>query len=157
MNVGPQPAAPVGDESLRLLTLAERTVGQRLDEALRARGTGIDQWRILALLVDRGGCPMTVVAEHAMLLAPKLSKLVDRMVSANLVLRRPDDQDRRRVLVVASARGRQALAEWDEAVAEVKQQIAEVLGPDAEQLDDLLRRLSRGLARDGVPDVVAEA
>ena len=37
------------------------------------------------------------------MLAPKLSKLVDRMVSANLVLRRADQHDRRRVLLFASA------------------------------------------------------
>lgn len=136
-----------GDESLRLLSLAERAVTQRLDEALRAHGAGIDQWRILSLLVERGGCPMNLVAEHAMLLAPKLSKLVDRMVSANLVIRRTDEHDRRRVLIAASPRGRQALTTWDAASAVVQQEFREVLGPDAELLDDLLRRLTHGLTR----------
>lgn len=134
------------DESLRLLSMVERAVTQRLDDALKAHGAGIDQWRILSLLVERGGCPMNVVADHALLLAPKLSKLVDRMVSANLVLRRPDEQDRRRVLIFASPRGRQALATWDAVSAEVQEQLREILGPDADLLDDLLRRLSRGLA-----------
>lgn len=139
--------APDGGESLRLLSLAERAVTQRLDEALRACGGGIDQWRILSLLVERGGCPMNVVADHAMLLAPKLSKLVDRMVSANLVLRRPDEHDRRRVLVAATARGREALVAWDAASVTVQQEFRDVLGADAALLDDLLRRLSHGLAR----------
>ena len=130
-----------------MLSLAERAVTQRLDEALKAQGSGIDQWRILSLLVEQGGCPMNVVADHAMLLAPKLSKLVDRMVSANLVLRRTDEYDRRRVLIVASPRGHQALAKWETAAAEVQQQFREILGPDAALLDDLLRRLSQGLRR----------
>ena len=133
------------DEFLRLLSMTERTATQRLDDALRAGGGGIDQWRILSLLVEQGGCPMNVVAEHALMLAPKLSKLVDRMVSANLVLRRVDDEDRRRVLIFASARGKQALAEWDVAAAEVKEQFREILGPDAGVLDDLLRKLAGGL------------
>ncbi|WP_300015070.1 MarR family transcriptional regulator [Pseudonocardia sp.] len=140
-----------GDESLRLLSLVERAATQRLDEALRAHGSGIDQWRILSLLVEQGGCPMNVVGDHAMMLAPKLSKLVDRMVSANLVLRRADEHDRRRVLVFASPRGREALAAWDAASAEVQQQFREILGSDTELLDDLLRRLSRGLIRTTEP------
>ena len=135
----------VDDETLRLLTLVERSVEQRLDEALKAHGADIEQWRILSLLVARGGCPMNVVAEHAMMLAPKLSKLVDRMVSANLVLRRPDELDRRRVLVAASPRGRQAHAVWEEATADVRRQFCRLLGPDAELFDALLRRLRNGL------------
>ena len=88
---------------------------------------------------------MTMVADHVLLLAPKLSKLVDRMVSANLVLRRADPEDRRRVLIVASARGRRALAEWDEATALVRQRYRDLLGPDAEQFEALLQRLQDGL------------
>jgi DNA-binding MarR family transcriptional regulator len=141
----------VSDESLRLLSLVERAATQRLDDALRAAGADIDQWRILSLLVERGGCPMNVVAEHALLLAPKLSKLVDRMVSANLVLRRVDDEDRRRVLVFATDRGRQALTAWDAAAAAVQEQFWEVLGPDTAALDELLRRLSHGLRSTDAP------
>lgn len=148
----PDPTTLVSDESLRLLSLAERSVTQRLDEALKAHGSGIDQWRVLSLLVEQGGCPMNVVADHAMMLAPKLSKLIDRMVSANLVLRRTDEQDRRRVLVAATPRGHQALARWDAATAKVQQQIKEILGADAAPLDDVLRRLSEGLRRNSPPD-----
>jgi DNA-binding MarR family transcriptional regulator len=137
------------DESLRLLSLVERTLTGRLEEALRACGSSLDQWRILRLLADRGGCPMHVVADHVLLLAPKLSKLVDRMVAANLVLRRRDHEDRRRVLIVVSARGRRALAEWDEAIADVRGQFRALLGADAEQFEALLRRLQDGIGPAG--------
>lgn len=138
-------SAEGGDEALRLLSLVERTLTARLEEALRGCGSSLDQWRILRLLAERGGCPMNVVADHVLLLAPKLSKLVDRMVSANLVLRRRDVEDRRRVLIVVSARGRRALAEWDEATAEVRGQFRELLGADAAPFEALLRRLQDGL------------
>ncbi|MCO1659093.1 MarR family winged helix-turn-helix transcriptional regulator [Pseudonocardia humida] len=141
----------MSDESLRLLSLVERAATQRLDDALRAAGGDVDQWRILSLLTQRGGCPMSAVAEHALLLAPKLSKLVDRMVSANLVLRRVDEEDRRRVLIFATARGRQALAVWDVAAATVREQFGEILGPDTDALDELLRRLSHGLRSSDAP------
>lgn len=136
---------PVTAETARLLSMAERMVSQRLDDALRAVGADIDQWRVLSLLVDRGGCPMNVVAEHALLLAPKCSKLVDRMVSANLVLRRPDDLDRRRVLIFASPRGRRVHADWDAATAEVYERFADSVGPDAVTLEEVLRRLALGV------------
>jgi DNA-binding MarR family transcriptional regulator len=148
MAARPERPAQLGDDSLRLLSLVERAVTDRLDQALRAHGAGIDQWRVLSLLVERGGCPMNVVADHALLLAPKLSKLVDRMVSANLVLRRTDEHDRRRVLIAATPRGRLALATWDAASAAVQGEFRDILGADADLLDDLLRRLSLGLARD---------
>jgi DNA-binding MarR family transcriptional regulator len=145
--------SPDGDESLRLLSLVERTLTARLEEALRSCDSSLDQWRILRLLADRGGSPMNVVADHAMLLAPKLSKLVDRMVAANLILRRQDHEDRRRVLIVVSERGRRALAEWDEATAEVRTQFRELLGADAEQFEALLRRLQDGLTPAGTDAV----
>jgi len=116
-----------------------------MEEALRSCGSSLDQWRILSLLADRGGCPMNVVADHVLLLAPKLSKLVDRMVAANLILRRPDDEDRRRVLIVISERGRRALAEWDEVTAGARGQFRELLGADVEQFTGMLRRLQAGL------------
>lgn len=97
---------------------------------------------------------MNVVADHVLLLAPKLSKLVDRMVAANLILRRRDPEDRRRVLIVVSTRGRRALAEWDEATADVRGQFQELLGADVEQFEALLQRLQDGLspAASGVLD-----
>ncbi|MHC1560797.1 MarR family winged helix-turn-helix transcriptional regulator [Actinomycetospora sp. C-140] len=144
-----------GDESLRLLSLVERTLTGRLEEALRSQGSSLDQWRILRLLADRGGCPMSTVADHVLLLAPKLSKLVDRMVAANLVLRRRDHTDRRRVLIVVSARGRRALADWDAATAEVRGQFRDLLGADAELFEQLLQRLQNGIAPAGVDQPVA--
>ena len=147
MRARPDRAPPVSEESLRQLSMVERAVTQRLDEVLKVHGSGIDQWRILSLLVEQGGCPMNVVADHAMLLPPKLSKLVDRMVAANLVSRRSDEADRRRVLIFAAPRGHQALATWNTAVAEVRQQLSEILGTDTETLNELLRRLSEGLQR----------
>ncbi|WP_051342202.1 MarR family winged helix-turn-helix transcriptional regulator [Pseudonocardia spinosispora] len=138
-------ATLTGDQSLRLLSLVSHTVTQRIEDALKVHGSDIDQWRILGLLVERGACPMNVIAEHAMLLAPKLSKVVDRMVSANLVLRRPDAHDRRRVLVAASPRGQRAFAEWDAATAQVQQRFHAALGDEAPHLQTLLTRLHESL------------
>jgi MarR family transcriptional regulator, organic hydroperoxide resistance regulator len=95
------------DEDLaHLLSQAERRVTERLSAALEAAGLTLAQWRVLTLLSDGTGHPMAEAAEFAMLPAPTLTKVVDRMVSLNLVYRRPDLRDRRRVLIYSSARGR---------------------------------------------------
>ena len=115
------------DEDLaHLLSQAERRVTRRLSAALEGEGLTLAQWRVLSLLSDGAGHPMTEVAEFAMLPAPSLTKVVDRMVSLNLVYRRPDLRDRRRVLIHSSARGRR-----------LHQRLARDLGPAVRVLDDL--------------------
>jgi DNA-binding MarR family transcriptional regulator len=142
------------DESLRLLSLVEHTLARRLEEALRSCGSSLDQWRVLRLLVDQGASPMSVVARQVMLLAPKLSKLVDQMVAANLVHRRPDSEDRRRVFIAASTPGKRALAQWDEVTADIREQYRELLGAEAEKFERLLQRLQDGILPTGCAEAV---
>jgi DNA-binding MarR family transcriptional regulator len=92
----------------RLLTLVERRVMARLATTLEATGGTVEEWRIMSLLSDDRGHAMSEIAEFALLPPPTLTKVVDRMVSANLVYRRGDEVDRRRVLVFLSARGKAA-------------------------------------------------
>ena len=103
-------AQPTADERdgyhmPRVLTLVERQIASRLSRALEAAGSSIEEWRVLSLLMDGAGHPMTELAEFALLPPPSLTKLVDRLVSANLVHRRVDESDRRRVLAFATERG----------------------------------------------------
>jgi DNA-binding MarR family transcriptional regulator len=60
--------------------------------------------------------------------APTLTKIVVRMVSANLVYRRVDDADRRRVLVFAADRGREALSRWNVAADAAMSNIEAAVG-----------------------------
>ncbi|WP_320782816.1 MarR family winged helix-turn-helix transcriptional regulator [Streptomyces sp. CRN 30] len=90
----------------RLLSSAERLLTRWLAEVLAAQGCTVEEWRVMSLLADGRGHTMSDVAEHALMPAPSLSKLVDRMVSANLVHRRKDPGDGRRILAYLSPRGR---------------------------------------------------
>jgi DNA-binding MarR family transcriptional regulator len=86
---------------------------------------------------------MTEIAEFAMVQAPTLTKVVDRMVSANLVLRRVDDADRRRVLVFASDRGRQAVRQWTVLVKREHDDLVSAVGlEEINLLNALLVRVS---------------
>jgi DNA-binding MarR family transcriptional regulator len=74
--------------------------------ALEAEGLSLGQWWVLGLLSDGAGHTMSEASEYAMLAAPTLTKAVDQLVAANLVYRRADRHDRRRVLIYLTARGR---------------------------------------------------
>jgi len=137
---------PADLDFARLLTLVERSVVQRLGYALKKEGAGIEEWRVLLLLGDDAGHAMAEIAEFAMLLAPSLTKVIDRMVSVNLVHRRVDETDRRRVLVFATDRGRQALHRWSAVVERERDDLVNALGSEeVALLRALLTRVSTRL------------
>ena len=95
------------EELAQALSRAERSVTGRLAEALEQEGCSVEQWRILVLLADGEGHPMSEIAEFALVPAPSLTRLVDRMTTDGLVHRTVDGRDRRRVLVHLTRKGRE--------------------------------------------------
>ncbi|WP_158854608.1 MarR family winged helix-turn-helix transcriptional regulator [Saccharothrix deserti] len=88
----------------------------------------------------------TSLAEFALLPAPTLTKVVDRMVAANLVYRRVDDADRRRVLVFIADHGREALRRWVAAVERDREDLVHIVSSEEiSLLTALLMRISSGL------------
>lgn len=100
---------PVHSTSLqqlsRALSRAERCVTRQLAQALDEEGFTVEQWRILLLLADGCGHTMTEIAEFALVPAPSLTRLIDRLTVDGLVHRSADMRDRRRVLVHLTRRG----------------------------------------------------
>jgi DNA-binding MarR family transcriptional regulator len=103
-----RPSDPAGamQHVAQLLSQAERGVTRQLRRVLEEEDCSVEQWRALVLLSDRVGHSMSEVAESALLPAPSLTRLVDRMVANNLAYRTVDPRDRRRVLVHITRRGR---------------------------------------------------
>jgi DNA-binding MarR family transcriptional regulator len=99
---------------------------------LAAENCTLDEWRVLKILSDGTGHTMTEVADFAMLPAPTLTKLVDRMVADGLVYRRADDRDRRRVLVYVSLHGRDLYEQASELLAEAEAGLMSALGDQGE-------------------------
>ncbi|MEV2239272.1 MarR family transcriptional regulator [Micromonospora sp. NPDC049891] len=91
---------------LPLLTRAERLLSRRVGGVLAAEALSIEAWRVLCLLADGLGHPMSEVAAEASLPPGTLTKLVDQLVDRNLVFRRVDPIDRRRIRAYLTARGR---------------------------------------------------
>ncbi|MEU3336751.1 MarR family winged helix-turn-helix transcriptional regulator [Streptomyces sp. NPDC002144] len=132
---------------LQLLTRAERLSARRTQRVLEEFGCSVEGWRVLALLSDGQGHNMTAIADCAFLPPPSLTKLMDQLVDRNLVHRRTDPVDRRRILARLTERGQRF---WQEVDERVRAEWATLpVQEDAEQLQTLLARLSQALA-DGV-------
>jgi DNA-binding MarR family transcriptional regulator len=137
-------------ELLHLLTRAERLSVRRVQRVLDEFGCSVEAWRVLDLLSDGRGHNMTALADHAFLPAPTLTKLIDQLVEQNLVFRRIDPHDRRRVLAQLTPRGTQ---HWQRLSRAVRAAWSEVDGlldrHDEEQLKYLLDELAGALEHHG--------
>jgi DNA-binding MarR family transcriptional regulator len=86
---------------------------------------------------------MSDIARHVMLPAATLTRVIDRLVEVNLVYRRGDLGDRRRVLVFVSPRGRSLYRKLAGTVdREEAALMAGIRDDDAATLGDLLKRLA---------------
>ncbi|WP_188830140.1 MarR family winged helix-turn-helix transcriptional regulator [Nocardia camponoti] len=96
-----------GPAALAELARSLRQVSQELDRSL-ARSVGeasIARFHVLAALSDGVGRSMSQLGDSTLLTGATLTRLVDAMINDNLVLRKVDDEDRRRVLVYPTRRG----------------------------------------------------
>jgi len=132
------PTEPARDLAHQL-SRAERLLSGWTSAFLEEEHCTLEEWRVLKILSDGQGHIMTEVAEFAMLPAPTLTKLMDRMVSAALVYRRADDQDRRRVLAYLGEQGRARYQRAAARLAAAEAELAVQLGDTG----DLARWLSR--------------
>ncbi|MEJ8277987.1 MarR family winged helix-turn-helix transcriptional regulator [Pseudonocardia spirodelae] len=142
MTADPGTTASTVTDAVAVLGRAAHRVERRIEAVVRGpEGPGLDGWRVLDLLSDGAGHPMSEIAAHAMVPAPTLTKIVDRLADRGLVYRRPDDADRRRVLVLLADHGRAEHARLAPRVAEVGAGLAAALGDDAAAVLAALERL----------------
>jgi DNA-binding MarR family transcriptional regulator len=88
-----------------LLRDAERRITRRLAQVLAHDDCTVERWRALALLAGGDRHRMSELAEFSQLPPASLTRLIDGMVADNLVHRKADPRDRRRVLVHITRRG----------------------------------------------------
>ncbi|WP_197382134.1 MarR family winged helix-turn-helix transcriptional regulator [Mycolicibacterium mengxianglii] len=98
----------------------------------------LEDWRVLDELAARRTVPMTDLAQATLITGPTLTRTVDRLVSQGLMYRTADVQDRRRVLVGLTARGRTLRSRLVGAVADAERAAFESWGLDVAQLRDLV-------------------
>jgi len=72
----------------------------------RGRGVSVPQFRVLAFLGRTDGASVSAAADRVGLSLPATSRLVDGLVDRGLIRREPSPEDRRRVVLRLTARGR---------------------------------------------------
>lgn len=97
--------AATGEALALVLSDAERRITRRLAQVLSNDGCTVERWRALALLAGGNSHAMSELAEFTQLPPASLTRLIDGMVADNLVHRKADPADRRRVLVRLTRRG----------------------------------------------------
>jgi DNA-binding MarR family transcriptional regulator len=85
----------------------------RLDDSLRALGTTLPRYEILAVLSrSPHGVRMTELCERALVSKPRVTVHVGELVEEGLVRRRPDPHDGRASIVTITAKGRTRFHRW---------------------------------------------
>ena len=129
--------------ALLLLARVERRLSAALAADLEREKITLDQWRVLTQLSTSEGRSMREIGEYVVLPAPTLTKVVDRLVAANVVHRRHDPADRRRVLVLLTPQGNELRRRLEEITEEHEGRLRLALGRSGlEQLHGLLVHLS---------------
>lgn len=93
-----------------LICGANRKIEQSIEAGLKPLGVSIEHYRVLMALSSSNAMPMGELAAKVFVDSPTLTKIIDKMVATADVYRGPDPQDRRRVLVFLSDKGRNAFS-----------------------------------------------
>lgn len=103
-------------EVLDVVPLAMRVIRAELRKH-GAREVSVPQFRTLVYLNRHEGASLSEVAEHIGLTLPSMSVLVDGLVVRGLVIRQTHHEDRRRMTLGLTERGRKAFRVAHEATA----------------------------------------
>ena len=130
------------DQLSYLVASLHRQLDAELTERLRPGGVPVEHFRILEVLDAREPRAMGELAAEALIETPTLTKVVDKMTTEGLVFRTPDPNDRRRVLVLATGKGKTLFKRLRGVARAQERRIAEALAAEkAAKLKDLLREL----------------
>jgi DNA-binding MarR family transcriptional regulator len=133
---------------MQISWLAQRQLMQLLDEERFFRLTPPQFYTLLQLAQHPDDMKMSDLAEATQQSAASLTGVVDRLAEKGLVERRRHDSDRRQVMVLATARGRELIAEVKQARRDQMQAALAQLGEgETEALILLLDRVLSGMVR----------
>jgi DNA-binding MarR family transcriptional regulator len=137
---------PINDYLAHLLAQANRQINRELT----SEGVSLDQWRILKVISQHGGLAMREIAGMLSFHHPTLTKIVDRMVTDALVYRVPDPDDRRKIRIFLSEKGKAALEQQNERVSQHQGKVEDQYGTD--QMLKLREMLESFLAKGTVAE-----
>lgn len=105
---------------LYLLKRVELAAKKRLDEALEPTGITAAQYAALTSLEHQPGLTAAALARHSFVTAQTTAQLVRGLEQRGLIVREPDPNSRRQVLLVLSPAGRALLDDLRPPVREIE-------------------------------------
>ncbi|MDU5476058.1 MULTISPECIES: MarR family winged helix-turn-helix transcriptional regulator [Pantoea] len=121
---------PLNEYLAHLLVQANRRVNRQLS----LEGITLEHWRALKVIAVQDGVTMRELSDELMQNFPTLTKIIDKMVLEALVYRRPDEQDRRKVRLHISDKGKAVLDQQNNRVNEHQDKLEGVYGSDESQM-----------------------
>jgi DNA-binding MarR family transcriptional regulator len=138
------PGRFINDYLSYLLARASHQVSREFHRELKTYGLSVLEWRVLATLEGSEGCSLGEVADAVLFKQPTVTKMIDRMERNGWLKRRPGTDDRRRVRIVLTARGRATVRTL---LAKAKAHEAACLASYAPAEIENLKRILRDLLR----------
>ena len=137
------------DRPLPIHTLLNRTahaLQNYLRPHLEPQGLSPGQPKLLRSLYMRGACSQRRLADDNEIDPAAVSRMVDALVRAGLVVRQPSPGDRRSGLVALTPEGRARFLAWEERCMALEEQMLSGFSPqERAQLADYLARAYRNM------------
>jgi len=92
------------------LLKAREAAMSRFRPMLRDHGVTEQQWRVIRALHEFEKVDASELAQRSFLLAPSLTRILQRLESDGIVSRKTDDRDQRRSFLVLTKKGREIFA-----------------------------------------------
>jgi MarR family transcriptional regulator, lower aerobic nicotinate degradation pathway regulator len=141
---GSAAAAPARLRGLpsRLLSLTAVHSDRLVNEGLAAMGARQWHYAVLAALQESGPASQSGLSDRTGIYRSDLVAVINELAAGGLVVRQPDAADRRRNVITVTGAGRRRLAELDERIAVLEDELlAPLAPPERAQLTGLLQRL----------------
>lgn len=120
------------------LAKAHKLLIGKINIDLKPLGTSFEIWTILRLLTDADGKTMSELARQADMASPTATKLIDKLVSDNIVYRRHSRSDRRVVKIFLTDMGHDIITNGGRIISDAIDQ----MGIPDKQLASLVSMLS---------------
>ena len=131
-----------------LLRDCYRSFSRALEVRIKPHGVGAGQWFFLRELWEEDGLTQGDLSARAGMTAPTTVVAIRRMVKDGLVIREPDDQDRRKVRIHLTDKGRRFRDELLPFAYEVNKIATEGLSQDEiRQFRLVVERMKKNLSR----------
>ena len=124
-------------------TYTHNVIGDKFHEILKPFDISKEQYNVLRILRGQKGCPanMCIIQERMLAKSSNTTRLIDKLLLKDYVTREVCSDNRRKMEVLITQKGLDALAELDAIVIEHEQLFAKNLTQaELEQLNTLLEK-----------------